>query len=98
MTGGSEGKEYACNVGDIDSIPGLGRSPGREWHPTPVFLPGEFHGQRRLVGYSPWGHKELDTTGQQLPKANLPVLVKANYIQVTKFKPTQTSLGKREES
>ena len=50
------------------------------------------------MGYSPWGHKELDTTGQQLPKANLPVLVKANYIQVTKFKPTQTSLGKREES
>ena len=29
---------------------------------TPVFLPGEFHGQRSLVGYSPWGHKELDTT------------------------------------
>ena len=29
---------------------------------TPVFLPGKSHGQRRLVGYSPWGHKELDTT------------------------------------
>ena len=28
----------------------------------PVFLPGEFHGQRSLVGYSPWGHRELDTT------------------------------------
>ena len=36
----------------------------REWLPTPVFLPGEFHGQRRLAGYSPWGHKELDTTEQ----------------------------------
>ena len=35
----------------------------REWQPTPVFLPGESHGQRRLVGYSPWDHKELDTTG-----------------------------------
>ena len=34
----------------------------REWQPTPVFLPGEFHGQRSLVGYSPWGCKELDTT------------------------------------
>ena len=34
----------------------------REWQPTPVFLPGEFHGQRRLVGYSPWGHQESDTT------------------------------------
>ena len=29
----------------------------REWQPTPVFLPGEFHGERRLVGYSPWGTK-----------------------------------------
>ena len=33
----------------------------REWLPTPVFLPGEFHGQRSLAGYSPWGHKESDT-------------------------------------
>ena len=32
--------------------------------PTPVFLPEEFHGQRRLVGCSPWGHKESDTTEQ----------------------------------
>ena len=35
---------------------------GREWLTTPIFLPGEFHGQRSLVGYSPWGHKELDMT------------------------------------
>ena len=34
----------------------------REWLPIPVFLPGEFHRQRSLVGYSPWGHKESDTT------------------------------------
>ena len=34
----------------------------REKHPPPVLLPGEFHGQRSLVGYSPWGRKELDTT------------------------------------
>ena len=34
----------------------------REWLPTPLFLPGEFHGQRNLVGYSTWGRKELDTT------------------------------------
>ena len=32
------------------------------WQPIPVFLPGKSHGWRRLVGYSPWGHKELDTT------------------------------------
>ena len=46
----------------------LGQSLGREnpwrraWQLTPVFLPGEFHGQRSLVGYSPWGCKEPDTT------------------------------------
>ena len=32
-----------------------------KWQPTPVFLPGKSHGQRSLVGYSPWGRKELDT-------------------------------------
>ena len=45
--GGSDSKEFACNVGDLGSIPGLERSPeGRAWQPTPVFLPGESHGQR----------------------------------------------------
>ena len=34
----------------------------RAWQPTPVIFPGEFNGQRRLVGYSPWGRKELDMT------------------------------------
>ena len=34
----------------------------RKWQPTPVFLPGKSHGQRRLAGYSPWGCKEMDTT------------------------------------
>ena len=36
----------------------------RKWHPTPVFLPGKSHGWRNLVGYSPLGHKESDTTEQ----------------------------------
>jgi len=41
----------------------LGRSPGEENSlPTPVFLPGEFHEQRSLAGYSPWDHKESDRT------------------------------------
>ena len=41
----------------------VGKIPWRrEWQPTPVFLPGEFHGKRSLVGYSPWSHKESDTT------------------------------------
>ena len=34
----------------------------REWQPIPVFLPGDFHGQRSLAGYNLWGCKELDTT------------------------------------
>ena len=34
----------------------------RQWHPTPVLLPGKSHGWRSLVGYSPWSHEELDTT------------------------------------
>ena len=34
----------------------------RQWHPTPVLLPGNSHGQSSLAGYSPWGHKESDTT------------------------------------
>ena len=43
--------------------PWVGKIPWRkEWQPAPVFLPGEFHGQRSLAGYSPWGHKESDTT------------------------------------
>ena len=36
----------------------------RKWQPTPVLLPGKFHGWRSLVGYSPWGHKILETTEQ----------------------------------
>ena len=44
-------------------IPRSGRFPWRrEWLPTLVFLPREFHEQRSLAGYSPWGHKESDTT------------------------------------
>ena len=50
-------------MGDLVSIPGLGKIPWRrEWLPTPVFLPGEFHGQRNLVGYSPWDRKESGTS------------------------------------
>ena len=41
----------------------VGKVPWRrKWQPTPVLLPGKFHGWRSLVGYSPWGCKELDTT------------------------------------
>ena len=53
----------ARDIRDPSSIPGSGRFPWRKkWQPTPVFLPRESHGQRSLVGYSPWGCKESDTT------------------------------------
>ena len=52
----------ARDIRDTGSIPGSGRSPEEGMATTPVFLSGESHGQSRLAGYSPWGHKELDTT------------------------------------
>ena len=60
--GGSDSKESACTAGDLGSIQGQKDPWRREWQPSPVFLPGEFHGQRSLVGHSPWGHKGLDPT------------------------------------
>ena len=57
----SDSQESACNAADRDSILGVGKIPWRrEWLPTQVFLPGEFHGQRSLASYSPRGHKESD--------------------------------------
>ena len=60
---GSGCKESACSAGVWSSIPVVRKIPrGREWQLTTVFLPGEFHRQRSLVGYSPQGHKESDMT------------------------------------
>ena len=62
--GDSASKDSSCSAGDPGSIPELGRSPG-EGNRNPLqypFLPGKFHGQRSLAGYSSWGHKESDTT------------------------------------
>ena len=56
--GGSDGEESACNAGDLGLILGLGRS-SEEGN---GYLLGESHGQRSLVCYSPWAHKESDTT------------------------------------
>ena len=56
-------KILPVNVGDTVSIPGSERSPGiGNGNPILAFLPGKSHGQRSLVGYSPWGRKESDTT------------------------------------
>ena len=63
--GGSDGKAFVYNAGDSGSNPGLEKSPGEgNSNPLHDLLPGESHGQRSLVGYSPWGPKELDTTEQ----------------------------------
>ena len=60
--GGSIVKNPPANEGNAGLIAGSGRFPGEvlKWQPTPVFLPGESHGQRSLVGYSLRGHKESD--------------------------------------
>ena len=59
--GGSEGKEYTCSVGDLGSIPGLGRSPGGgHGNPLQYSCLENPHGQRSLAGCSPLGHKESD--------------------------------------
>ena len=58
-------KNLSASAEDRDAgvqSPGVDDSLRRAWQPTPVFLPGESHGQKSLAGYSPWSHKELDTT------------------------------------
>ena len=63
--GGSDGKESTCNAGDLGSVPELGRSlGGGHGNPLQYSCLGNLHGQRNLVGYSPWGHKESDVTEQ----------------------------------
>ena len=65
------GKESACQCRRCGLDPWLGETPWRrKWQPTPVFFPGKFHGQRSLVGYSPWGDKRIGhdlATKQQQP-------------------------------
>ena len=58
------GSDCVClQCGRLGFDPWVGKIPwSRKWQPTPVFLPGKSHRQRRLVGYSPWGGKESDTT------------------------------------
>ena len=71
LYGSTEYFHGASLVAQIAESAGNARRPGfnpcigkipcrREWQLTPVFLPGEFHGQRSLAGYSTWGHKEVD--------------------------------------
>ena len=66
--GGSDSKKICLKYWRPGFDPWVGKIPWRrEGLPTPVFLPGEFHGQRILEGYSPWNHKESDMTKQLSP-------------------------------
>ena len=59
------GKESACHRRRLGFNLWVGKIPWRrKWQPSSVILPGKSHGQRNLAGYSPRGHKELDTTEQ----------------------------------
>ena len=65
LTGGSEVRSLPAMREPQETVfhPWVGKIPWRmAWRPTPVFLPGESHGQRSLAGYSPQGHRESDTT------------------------------------
>ena len=60
---GSDGKSICLQCRKPGFDPWVGKIPWRrKWQPTPVLLPGKSHGQRTLVGYSPWDHKESDMT------------------------------------
>ena len=76
--GGSEVKASACiclQCGTPGFDPWLGKIPWRrKWQPTPIFLPGESGGRRSLVGYSPRGCKESDTTEQLHFQSDIEVL------------------------
>ena len=68
------GKEFACQCRTCEFNPWVREILwGRKWQPTPVFLPGKFHGQRSLVGFSPWGCKNVGhdlVTKEQLTKVS----------------------------
>ena len=69
--GRPDSKESVCNAERPKFDPWFRNITWRrKRQPTPVFLAGEFHGQRSLAGYSPWGRKELDT-GEQLTLLSL---------------------------
>ena len=82
--GGSDGKESACNAGDLGLIPGLGRSPGGG-HGNPLQYSSleNPHGQSSPVGYSPWDHKESDMTERLNTQGSgeAPLMLKQNLTE-----------------
>ena len=85
---GSDGKRICVLRRRPRFDPWVGKMPWRrKWKPIPVFLPGKSHGQRSLLGYSPWGCKELDTTYQLNNNKNPHVIFRV------KKKPSVALLG-----
>ena len=86
FTGGASGKEPACQCRRHKRLmfnPWVGKIPwSRKWQPTPVFLPGESHGQRSLAGCGPWDHKsqillkQLSTAQHNARRTRNPAAVK----------------------
>ena len=76
--GGASGKEPVCQCRRCKRPgfdPWVGKDPWRRaWQPTPVFMPRGSHGQRSLVGYSPWGCKESDATEATLARTHIQYL------------------------
>ena len=72
----------------MDSIPGLGRSPGQgNGNPLKYSLPGQFHGQRSLACDSPWCHKELDMTEHaHMYVCMLKILMTQLYLSISSWR------------
>ena len=71
---------------DAGSIPWVRKIPWRrKWQPTPLHLPGNFHGQRSLAGYSPWGHTHACTLGNELHENKLIGQSQVNHLRGKKM-------------
>ena len=82
-------KEFTCQCKRCSVDPWVRKVPwSRIWHPTPVFPPGKFHGLRSLVGYSPWGHKESDTTEHTAQSIHM-----SNFCQSSKLWKVKIAKG-----
>ena len=90
--GSSDSKESACNMGDLGSIPELGRYPGRgHGNPLQYSCLENPHGQQSLVGYNPWDCKEWNITEQLSTHTQLSILYVVVYI-LKKEMATHSSL------
>ena len=89
--GGSAGKESACNVGDLHSIPGLGRSPGGgHGNPPNILAWKNSHGQKSLAAYSPWVAKSQTQLNNL--RENLSVMNTGSHVMLWEISSLSPSL------